>query len=238
MRTNKTLIALAAAATLTLSACGGESDEPAAEDGTTQNMPAEEETAEDMPAEEETAEEEMTEDDSMATSQEMAAPTGDLVGPGCAGYAEQVPDGAGSVEGMAQDPVAVAASNNPLLTTLTAAVSGDLNPDVDLVDTLNGDEFTVFAPVDDAFAAVDEETLATLGEDADLLSTVLTYHVVPGQLSPDEVVGSLTTVQGDTVEVTGEGDELMVNDANVICGGVQTENATVYLIDAVLMPQM
>ncbi len=56
----------------------------------------------------------------------------------------------GSVEGMSQDPVAVAASNNPLLTTLVAAVSGQLNPDVDLVDTLNGGEFTVFAPVDDA----------------------------------------------------------------------------------------
>ncbi|WP_114907754.1 fasciclin domain-containing protein [Ornithinimicrobium murale] len=240
MRTNKTLIALAAAATLTLSACGGDSEEPASEDGMNQDTPAEdmpdeEETAEqDMPAEDESA----SEDDAMMTSEDMAAPAGGLVGPGCADYAEQVPDGAGSVEGMAQDPVAVAASNNPLLTTLTAAVSGELNPDVDLVDTLNGDEFTVFAPVDDAFAAVDEETLATLGEDADLLSTVLTYHVVPGQLSPEEVVGSLTTVQGGTVEVSGEGDELMVNDANVICGGVQTDNATVYLIDAVLMPQM
>ena len=58
---------------------------------------------------------------------------------------------------MAQDPVAVAAGNNPLLKTLTAAVSGGLNPEVNLVDTLNGDEFTVFAPVDDAFAAAAEE---------------------------------------------------------------------------------
>ena len=58
---------------------------------------------------------------------------------------------------MAQDPVATAASNNPILTTLTAAVSGELNPDVNLVDTLNGDEFTVFAPVDDAFAATADE---------------------------------------------------------------------------------
>jgi uncharacterized surface protein with fasciclin (FAS1) repeats len=149
-----------------------------------------------------------------------------------------VPDGAGSVAGMAQDPVAVAASNNPLLTTLVSAVSGELNPEVNLVDTLNGDEFTVFAPVDDAFAAVDEETLATLAEDAELLTSVLTYHVVPGQLTPEQVVGTQTTVQGGTVEVTGEGDELMVNDANVICGGVQTDNATVYLVDAVLMPQM
>ena len=78
-----------------------------------------------------------------------------LVGPGCADYAKAVPDGAGSVSGMSQDPVATAASNNPLLKTLVQAVSGQLNPDVNLVDTLNGDEFTVFAPVDDAFAKLD-----------------------------------------------------------------------------------
>jgi len=163
-------------------------------------------------------------------------PAADLVGPGCAAYAEQVPDGAGSVAGMSADPVAVAASNNPLLTTLTAAVSGQLNPDVDLVDTLNGDEFTVFAPVDDAFAKIDAATIEVLKTDSATLSSILTYHVVPGQLSPDEVVGTLTTVQGGSVEVTGSGDDLKVNDAAVICGGVHTANATVYLIDTVLMP--
>ena len=74
-------------------------------------------------------------------------PAADLVGPGCAAYAKQVPSGSGSVSGMAEDPVATAASNNPLLTTLVAAVSGKLNPNVNLVDTLNGGQFTVFAPV-------------------------------------------------------------------------------------------
>jgi uncharacterized surface protein with fasciclin (FAS1) repeats len=72
-----------------------------------------------------------------------------------------------------------------------------------------------------------------------MLSTILTYHVVPGQITPDEIADSTqTTVQGGDVEVTGSGDNLKVNDANVICGGVQTANATVYLIDSVLMPQM
>src|SRR5262245_36356549 len=90
-----------------------------------------------------------------SSSTAMAAdPAADLVGPGCAGYADQVPDGPGSVAGMAADPVAVAASNNPLLTTLVSAVSGKLNPNVNLVDTLNGGEFTVFAPVDDAFGKI------------------------------------------------------------------------------------
>lgn len=166
-------------------------------------------------------------------------PAANLVGPGCADYASAVPDGAGSVAGMAQDPVATAASNNPLLKTLTAAVSGQLNPDVNLVDTLNGDEFTVFAPVDDAFAKIPAETIEGLKTDSETLTSILTYHVVPGQIAPDEIVGTHATVQGADLEVTGSGDELMVNDeAMVICGGVQTANATVYLIDTVLMPPM
>jgi uncharacterized surface protein with fasciclin (FAS1) repeats len=163
-------------------------------------------------------------------------PAADLVGPGCAGYAKQVPDGAGSVAGMAQDPVAVAASNNPLLKTLVQAVSGKLNPKVNLVDTLNGGEFTVFAPVNAAFAKIDAATIDTLETDDALLTKILTYHVVPGQLAPDQVVGTQTTVEKGTVQVTGSGDALKVNDANVICGGVHTANATVYLIDSVLMP--
>ncbi|MFC9873426.1 fasciclin domain-containing protein [Nocardia salmonicida] len=179
---------------------------------------------------------------SAMTTQSMAptsgAAAGDaLVGPGCAEYAAQVPTGPGSVEGMAEVPVAVAASNNPLLTTLTAAVSGQLNPQVNLVDTLNGGEFTIFAPVDAAFAKVDPATIESLKTDAPTLEKILTYHVVPGRIAPDAIVGTQTTVQGGTVTVTGSGDDLKVNDAAVICGGIDTANATVYLIDSVLMPQ-
>lgn len=163
-------------------------------------------------------------------------PAANLVGSGCAAYAEAVPSGDGSVAGMAKDPVAVAASNNPLLKTLTAAVSGKLNPKVDLVDTLNGDEFTVFAPVDDAFAAIPEKDLNAVVKDADMLSGILTYHVVPGQIAPADLSGDYTTVEGQDLEVTGSGDDLKVNGASVICGGVQTANATVYLVDEVLMP--
>lgn len=208
-------LALAIAATFALSACsmGGSAAEPSDEPTT----PAAEETEE--------AEEPMEMD-----------PAANLVGPGCADYAEAVPDGAGSIEGMSADPVAVAASNNPLLTTLVSAVSGQLNPEVDLVDTLNGDEFTVFAPVDDAFAKIDAATIEALKTDSATLTSILTYHVVPGQIEPSDIAGTHTTVQGADVEVTGEGDMWMVNDANVICGGVQTANAVVYLIDSVLMP--
>ena len=178
----------------------------------------------------------------MSTSSPSASatmdPAADLVGSGCAAYAKQVPTGAGSVEGMAQDPVATAASNNPLLTTLVAAVSGKVNPKVNLVDTLNGGEFTVFAPVDDAFKKIDAATMDSLKTDAGAatLTSILTYHVVPGQIAPKDIVGTHKTVEGGTVTVTGSGDMLKVNDANVICGGVHTANATVYLIDAVLMP--
>ena len=221
--TNRTRIAavlLAGFTGLALTACSsGTADDTAGSD-TSATMEAPMETPSEMPTE------------------DMMDPAADLVGPGCADYAAAVPDGPGSVTGMSTDPVAVAASNNPLLKTLVAAVSGQLNPDVNLVDTLNGDEFTVFAPVDDAFAKIDAATIESLKTDSATLSSILTYHVVPGQLSPDKVVGTQTTVQGGTVEVTGSGDSLMVNGVNVICGGVHTANATVYLIDSVLMPKM
>ena len=173
---------------------------------------------------------------SAMASESAMDPAANLVGSGCAAYAKAVPSGEGSVAGMAKDPVAVAASNNPLLKTLTAAVSGKLNPKVDLVDTLNGAEFTVFAPVDEAFAAIPEKDLNAVVADADMLSSVLTYHVIPGQIAPSDIAGSHKTVEGQEVKVTGSGDKLMVNGASVICGGVQTANATVYLVDTVLMP--
>lgn len=158
------------------------------------------------------------------------------VGPACGAYVEHVPEGPGSVQGMSMAPAAVAASNHPLLTTLTKAVSGQLNPEVNLVDTLNGGEFTVFAPTDEAFAKIDPATIEQLKTDAPLLTNILTYHVVPGQVDPSQVVGAHKTVQGGEVTVTGHPGQLMVNDASVACGGVQTANATVYLIDTVLMP--
>jgi uncharacterized surface protein with fasciclin (FAS1) repeats len=174
------------------------------------------------------------------TTEAREDPTAGPVGPGCEDYASQVPDGAGSVEGMAQDPVATAASNNPLLKTLSAAVSGRLNPDVNLVDTLNGGEFTVFAPVDAAFAKLPRKTVRTLGtpEASAALTEVLTYHLVAGQLAHDEVAGTHKTVNGADLTVEGELDNITVGEqqAKVICGGFITANATVYLIDSVLMP--
>ncbi|WP_313675037.1 fasciclin domain-containing protein [Mycolicibacterium sp.] len=159
-----------------------------------------------------------------------------LVGPGCAAYAQQVPMGPGSVGELAKVPVATAAANSPVLTTLAAALSGGLNPQVNLVDTLNGGQFTVFAPTNDAFAKIDAATLDKLKTDANLLSSILTYHVVAGQAGPDQVVGTHKTVNGANLTVSGSGDHLTVNNANIVCGGIKTTNATVYLIDSVLLP--
>ena len=173
---------------------------------------------------------------SAASTSAPADPAANLVGASCAAYAEQVPSGPGSVAGMAMDPVATAASNNPMLKTLTQAVSGQLNPGVNLVDTLNGGEFTVIAPTDDAFAKIDPATLETLKTDAPLLSSILTFHVIPGQLSPDQVAGTHKTVEGNEVTITGEGEGLMFDKSALVCGGVQTANATVYMVDTVMMP--
>jgi uncharacterized surface protein with fasciclin (FAS1) repeats len=111
-----------------------------------------------------------------------------------------------------------------VLTTLASAVSGVLNPGVNLVDTLNGGEFTVFAPVDAAFAKIDPATIATLKVDAPLLTDILTYHVVPGQLDPSQVVGTQKTAEGATLTVTGAGDHLqvkVVSSAFAGCSRVQ-----------------
>ncbi len=159
------------------------------------------------------------------------------VGPGCAAYVEANPTGPASVEELSTQTITEAAGNVPILTTLTEAVSGQLNPDVNLVETLDSGEYTVFAPVDDAFAALDPATIETLKTDSGMLTDILTYHVVPGELTIDDVAGPQTTVQGETVEVSGSGDTWTVNGANVICGGIQTENGVVYLIDSVLTPQ-
>jgi uncharacterized surface protein with fasciclin (FAS1) repeats len=143
--------------------------------------------------------------------------------------------GAGSLEALAQDPVATAASNTPDLSTLVAAVKK-----AGLVDTLNSAQgITVFAPTNDAFSALPKATLdKALGDPDGLLTTVLTYHVVQGQLAPDQLAGSHKTLQGGSLEVTGSGEEFTVNgNSGVVCGNLKTANATVYLIDQVLLPQ-
>lgn len=173
-----------------------------------------------------------------SSSDAMASPTADAMDPMSqvfgASCAAVPADGPGSFSGMATDPVATAASNNPVLSTLVTAVKK-----AGLVDSLNSaDGITVFAPTNDAFAALDKATLdKALADPKGLLTTVLTYHVVAGKLSPADLAGTHKTLQGGTVTVTGSGEDFAVNgNAKVVCGNVQTANATVYLIDNVLLP--
>jgi uncharacterized surface protein with fasciclin (FAS1) repeats len=167
-----------------------------------------------------------------AATQPPAAATGTSFGPGCSAVPAS---GAGSFTGMATDPVATAASNNPVLSSLVGAVK-----EAGLVDTLNSaDGITVFAPTNDAFSALPKATMdAAMADPNGLLTTVLTYHVVEGKLSPEMLAGTHKTLQGGSLEITGSGEEFKVNGkSSVVCGNVQTANATVYLIDNVLMPK-
>lgn len=162
---------------------------------------------------------------SMSTA--MAQPFG-------AGCASVPTTGKGSFDGMSQDPVATAASNNPLLSTLVAAVQK-----AGLVDTLNNAKgITVFAPTNDAFAKIDKATLDKVLADKATLTAILTEHVVGQTLPPEKLAGtfdSLNPKQG--VTVTGSGQDFTVDKtAKVVCGNVQTANATVYIIDTVLLP--
>ena len=166
-----------------------------------------------------------------------ATAAGSVAGPGCAGYEQQVPTGPGSVDGMKKDLLGVAVSNNPQLTRLTDALSGKLNPQVNLLDTVNKGEYTLFAPTDAAFAKLDAATSDRLKTDSAYLNGVLTYHLVNGQLTPALADGIHQTLDASaTVTVTGTTDDLKVNGAGVICGGMSAANAQIYLIDTVLLP--
>ncbi len=151
-------------------------------------------------------------------------------GPAC----DAVPtEGEGSFAGMTDDTAATAASNNPLLSTLVTAVS-----EAGLVDTLNSDgPFTIFAPTNDAFAAIPPEDLDAVLADQELLTSILTYHVVAGESLDAAALGSAgsaATVNGAELEFGADGTT--VNGVDVLCSNVMTANATVHIIGEVLMP--
>jgi uncharacterized surface protein with fasciclin (FAS1) repeats len=144
----------------------------------------------------------------------------------------------GTLAGMTDDPVATAASSNPVLTTLVTAVG-----EAGLVDTLNSAEaLTVFAPTDCAFAALDPATLdAALADPTGLLTQVLGFHVVAGEeLSAADLAGltEVETFTGATLPISAEGDTITVGggQATVVVPDIQTANATVHLIDNVMVP--
>jgi len=170
-------------------------------------------------------------DSPTTTTSDTSSAGADTFGPGC----KLIPaDGKGSFNGMATDPVATAASNNPVLSTLVTAVKA-----AGLVDTLNSaPAITVFAPTNDAFAKIPADTLNTVLADKATLTKILTNHVVAGKIAPDKIAGDHKTLAGTTLTVKGSGEMFTVGkeNANIVCGNVTTANATVYIVDSVLMP--
>jgi uncharacterized surface protein with fasciclin (FAS1) repeats len=213
LRRTTGLAALALVATCGLAAC---SDDSGSDDTASETTSSE------------TSDAPMSESPSDAAMEDAGAET---FGAGCASIPA---DGAGSFNGMATEPVATAASANPLLKTLVTAVG-----EAGLVDTLNSaDGITVFAPTDDAFAKIPAKTLNAVLADKPTLTKILTYHVVPGQLTPEQLAGTHKTLEGEKLTIEGSGEDFTVGEAGatVLCGNIPTANATVYVIDSVLMP--
>jgi uncharacterized surface protein with fasciclin (FAS1) repeats len=168
----------------------------------------------------------------MASAAPSVPNTTATFGDGCAAVPADSAD-PGSFGAMSQAPVATAVSGNPLLSTLTAAVK-----QAGLVDTLNtAPALTVFAATNDAFKKIDPNDLKVVMDDKETLTSILQYHVVEGKLAPAQLAGTHKTLQGDEVTVEGSGTDFKVDEASVLCGNVQTANATVYLVDSVLMPK-
>jgi uncharacterized surface protein with fasciclin (FAS1) repeats len=167
---------------------------------------------------------------SSAAASAPASTTADF-GPGCSSVPKS---GAGSFTGMATAPVATAASANPVLSTLVAAVKK-----AGLVDTLNAaSNITVFAPDNAAFAKIPAATLNSVLANKAELTKILTYHVVSGRYTPAQLAAGtpLKTLEGAMVTPALMGSTYEINSADVVCGNVGTANATVYIINSVLMP--
>ncbi|GAA4229669.1 hypothetical protein GCM10022254_22630 [Actinomadura meridiana] len=169
---------------------------------------------------------------SSAPSASSSSPSSDQpFGPGCSAVPAS---GKGSFSGMSTDPVATAASNNPVLSTLVSAVK-----QAGLVDTLNSAKnITVFAPTNDAFKKIPKSTLDKVMSDKKTLTGILTYHVVGQPIAPSGLSsGDFKTLNGAMLKTSGSGESFTIGEsAPVICGNVHTANATVYIIDSVLMP--
>ena len=172
-----------------------------------------------------------TEDDSATEESEPQESADETFGSECS----EIPDeGEGSLGSMAEEPVATAISQSSMLSTL-----GEMLDQAELVDTLDSeDELTVFAPTDAAFDQMSDEEMDSLQEDQQQLTDFLNHHVVEGIQEPTDLEdGSFTSLQGTEVTTQGSDEEFTVDDeAQIVCGNVQTSNATIYMIDKVLSP--
>jgi uncharacterized surface protein with fasciclin (FAS1) repeats len=134
-------------------------------------------------------------------------------------------------------PVSKALATIPDISTFNSAVSGGLNPEVNITSVLDNGPYVVFAPTNDAFAALEPGRLDALKADPAGLTKLDYYHVFLGLLGPEDVHGQRPTQEGAEVKVEGKNGDVKVNGtAKVVCGGIQAQNARIYIIDSVLDP--
>ncbi len=158
-------------------------------------------------------------------------PYPDLQGSGCDAFRTAVPN----YKTLANIPVGKVLASIPDISTFSAAVSGGLNPAVNIVPVLENGPYVVFAPTNEAFAALPPAQLDAIKADPAALTTLDYYHVFLGLLGTEDVHGQRPTQQGAEVKVTGKGGDIKINDtAKVLCGAIEAQNARIYLIDSVL----
>lgn len=160
----------------------------------------------------------------------------DPQGSGCDAYKSRNPTGAGSFTSMGNKSATAAIAANPDLSTFNSAITGGFNPAVNIVSVIDGGPYVVFAPTNDAFAKLDEATLAQLKSDPTLLTSTLFYHLVLGYLGPDDLHGKMPTQQGSVVSVTGKGGDIKINDSVKVVCSYTAAGAYIYMIDTVLSP--
>ena len=159
------------------------------------------------------------------------APIPDPQGSGCDAFKTAVPNW----KDFNTQPVSKVLASIPDITTFNALVSGQANPAVNILSVLDGGPYVVFAPTNDAFAAMEPGQLDALKADPAALYKLDYYHAFLGLLGPDDLKGQRPTQQGAEIKVTGKGGDIKVNDsAKVVCGGIQAQNARIYIIDQVL----
>ncbi|MUL78076.1 fasciclin domain-containing protein [Mycolicibacterium sp. CBMA 226] len=157
--------------------------------------------------------------------------TVDPQGPGC----DKVKAGMPDLKTLVNKPVSQALAAIPAISTFNSAVSGGLNPAVNITSVLDNGPYVVFAPTNEAFAALDPAKLESLKTDAAALTSLDYYHVFLGVLGNDTVKGQRPTQQGTQIKVTGDGGDIKVNDkAKLVCGAIEASNARIYVIDTVL----
>lgn len=154
-------------------------------------------------------------------------------------------NGAGGASGAAEATATTVAAEHELYDVVGTALKGvnfttlaGLVVDAGLVEALRAPgPITVFAPTNEAFAALPDGTLEAVRADQDLLTTVLTYHVVSGELAlADLQPGSLETLAGIDLTVTRNGDTVLINDIEVTAGDIEATNGVVHVVDGVLVP--